>query len=454
MSRVLWPTMSRRQGIRNWSAFFFGLCAPFGVFGPELAPYIYLSPVLVAAGLYTFLSLPYFRLTRASLWLILFWLIAVVSAALRFGPDKYILSLLGLIAVSAPLMFTNLNNTGTARFFRGLTYGVAATLAIVGFDIASQTLGMGTVNDFITGFHPDHQRLGSENSHNRFLWYRRPFAFFKEPAHLGIFLAGYVFAISIYLQRSRVQEVSRKLAQLTVLFIGSLAGILLLVCAIMSLRFHYTRYLNSNLRNSYVKKLLLLILCVLPIVLIVTMVFPELIGQFQHKYFSRVEKLISVLQSGQLEGSEGSRVNAFLSLFDYWRDKGLAGFLFGTGYANHDDWLLHKYGYLGTSAALARGHVNNILVVVFLSAGVCGFMAFCGVMISLFSSFGPRMGLFPIVFVTVLCFTTGSLLSIQFWLLIFAIKIAHRQSCLALWNNDRPGLQSHPAHKGPNYRYA
>ncbi len=446
--------MSQRQGIRNWSAFFFGLCAPFGVFGPELAPSIYLSPVLVAAGLYTVVSLPYLRFTRASLWLILFWLIAFVSAAVRFGPDKYILSLLGLIAVSAPLMFTNLNVAGTTRFFKGLTCGAVATLAIVWSDIASQTAGFAAVNDFIIGFNPDHQRLSSENSHHQFLWYRRPFAFFREPAHLGTFLAGYVFAVSIYLQRSRFQEISRKFAQLTVLFVGSLAGLLLLICAIISHRFHYTHLLNTILRNSYVKKMLLLIICVLPIVLVVTMVFPEIIGQFQHKYFSRVEKLILVFQSGQLEGSEGSRLNAFLSLFDYWRDKGLAGFLFGTGYANYEDWLLHKYGYLGASAALARGHVNNILVVVFLSTGVCGFMAFCGVIISLFSSVGPRMGVFPIMFVTVLCFTTGSLLQIQFCLLIFAIKIAHRQSCLALWNDARRGLQSHPAHNRPNYRYA
>ena len=448
--------MSQRQVIRNWSAFFFGLCAPFGVFGPELAPSIYLSPVLVAAGLYTFLSLPYFRLTRASLWLILFWLIAFVSAAVRFGPDKYILSLLGLIAVSAPLMFTNLNLAGTARFFKGLTCGVVATLAIVWSDIASQTLGIAAVNDFITGFHPDHRRLSSENSHNQFLWYRRPFAFFREPAHLGTFLATYFFVISLYFQRSRFHDISRKFAQLTTLFVGSLAGVLLLVCAMISMRLHNTFLLYSIWRRAYLKRIMIVLILGSPLVLIITMAFPDIFDQFHDKYIVRIGKFISAIQSGKLEGSEGSRGNAFRSMFDYWRDNGLAGVLFGTGYANYDDWLFQKYGHFETSAALARGHVSNIFAVIFLSTGVFGFSAYCCVIVSLFSSFGPRMSVFPITFVTVLCFTTGSLLNSVFWLSIFAIKIAHRQSCLAPWDPGPPKLRSRPmkAHERPRYSSA
>ena len=434
--------MNRTQGFRNWTAFLYGLCAPFPVLGPEIIHSIFLSPVLLAGGLYTLTSLPFFRLTRASLWLILLWLIAFFSAAVRFEPGQYILSYMGFVAVSAPLMFANLDSDGIGRFFQGLIYGVFLTLIIVFSDIASQTLGLEIMNDFLAVFNPYQQKLSQ--SGNSFLWYIRPSALFREPAHLAIFLASYFFAVSIYSQRSRVQDFSRKFTQIAILFVGSLAGIFLLLIAMAASALQKQHYATGLDKRTLVKRVLIFSCIGLPLVLFVLVSFPDTFGNLADRYTGRINQMFADLRGGNLTGSEGSRANAYLALQDYWQDTGIYGFFFGTGYANYEGWLLGQYGYLSGLASFARGHVDSILVVLFLSTGVFGFLAYCAFIVALFNSNGFLAGVLPIMFVLVVNFATGSLLDSVFWLQIFAIKLALRQSFLARRNDHATGLRLHP----------
>jgi hypothetical protein len=132
--------------------------------------------------------------------------------------------------------------------------------------------------------------------------------------------------------------------------------------------------------------------------------------------------MYSVIISRDFTGSVGTRSNAIRALPIYWSDKGLIGFLFGTGYGNYENWLIQNFSHMGSRVAMARGDINNLIAVVWLSTGLFGFAAYAYFFKRIFTlSVHKSLYLPVLVFVILVQFATGSLIAYNYWFLLFIV---------------------------------
>jgi hypothetical protein len=262
--------------------------------------------------------------------------------------------------------------------------------------------------------------IGTEQT-GLFLGYVRPFAGFSEPSHLAIYLAS-VYVVLDFLGRSGRRYGFKRLVVATALLLtGSVSGLVMFVVYVAArLTGMLRRMLVGRLSTKKTMRGLALVVLVLGLV---AALGP---GVFSEEYALRIARTLEDIETGNLVGSEGSRVNAVLALPEYWDSTGWMGFLLGTGYANYQGWLIDNYGHLNESATFSRGGIDNLLVAVFLSTGLVGFVTY---MAFLYKAFGRRVlgaNLSLVVFVLAVNFSYGYLISSLYWNLLLMLAIAAR----------------------------
>jgi hypothetical protein len=148
---------------------------------------------------------------------------------------------------------------------------------------------------------------------------------------------------------------------------------------------------------------------------------------FMDDYVARLVKTQEDIETLSLVGSEGSRANAVLALPEYWESAGMPGFLFGTGYANYEEWLLSVYGDLQFSS-FAQGAIDSILVAVVLSTGLLGVIAYLAFLANAFGLRVIKLELPLVIFILVVNFAYGQLISGMYWNLLFVLASVARFS--------------------------
>lgn len=344
-------------------------------------------------------------------------LVFTASSALRHPVTSYVLSVGALALALIPLTTPELGGLGTRALLKGLMLGLWATLALT---LATILLQISGLQGLLGPFAP--LLVGTEQT-GMFLGYVRPFAGFSEPSHLAIYFATMYVALDLLARAGTPSGLTRPCLAVAIVFTGSVSGLVLFVTYLVAdglIRLR--RLLRKSLAAATMLRTLVAVLALLVVVSLVGPNSAELVDE----YAVRVVQTLDDIETGNLVGSEGSRINAVLALPDYWESAGLSGFLMGTGYANYQSWLIDNYGHLDESATFSRGGIDNILIAVFLSTGVLGFIAYLAF---LYKAFGPRaVAANPslVVFVLALNFSYGYLISGLYWDLLFVLAAMAR----------------------------
>lgn len=343
-------------------------------------------------------------------------LVFAATAATRFPVSSYALSIGALGFAVLPLLTPATSDGEVRALVRGLMVGLWLTLALALTTILIQISGLvpllGPVASLL---------VGAEQT-GLFLGYIRPTAGFTEPSHLAIYLATVYVALDLLARAGLSPGRSRPFVALGVVFTGSVSGLVLFVAYLAAgwlggLR----RALFGRLSGAGLVRAAAVIGGLLLIAAYLLSTGPE-----SDEYALRLIRALDDFQTGNLVGSEGSRVNAILALPAYWASAGLPGVLVGTGYANYGDWLIDTFGLLNVSATFSRGEVDSILVVVFLSTGLVGFTAY---LVFLYRAFGHRVAManLPVlVFVLTMNFSYGYLIAGLYWQLLFVLASTAR----------------------------
>ncbi len=352
---------------------------------------------------------------------------------------------LGALAVAmAPLCFPIMNVTEFESLFKGFLTGLRLTLFFAILTIVLQVTG---TDGWLGPLSPILNQPGM----GIFLGYNRPNVGFSESSHLAIYLfAAYVTLTIIGRQRPELVRL-KLLSFLMVIFSGSLSGIVLLT-SYMTFQFlaaaRWSSIRRASLRGTLLWGLIIFVCLTL------TFAARQSVYDLLSEYLVRIIKAQEDVSSLNLVSSEGSRLNAILALPDYWEQYGSSGFLFGTGYANYQKWLVDTYGYLGELATFGRGQVDNIIVAVFLSTGFCGFSIY---VYFIYRAFGrTTFAKFPALVVALLAinFSYGYLISGFYWGLLFLLAAVGRvaahecqgaTSVVPLRRHRFRSLRHHPA---------
>lgn len=238
---------------------------------------------------------------------------------------------------------------------------------------------------------------------------------FIEPAHQGIFGATIVFITLNFLTGKKYKKkmILFFLSAGTFLSIASfsLSGFVLLFSVVLC-------YIVTNkgiFRKAFILGLLgSLVLAILSF----SPVMQEIVIE---RFISASENVTTF----DLRNHESSRLHSYLLFYEYTKDKGPMGFFFGEGYGNYEYWLINNFS--GSFTSFAEGKVANMLVAIFIGAGILGvilflFYIFCLLRIGIFQSIPIFWFLFTLFFVF------GTLVEANLWATLITIKYLNLQN--------------------------
>lgn len=404
--------------------FVFGLCLPFFAVGPQIARGLYASPSILIGLLIVGIAVLARGLTLRFLLLGGMLVLFALTSLGRHSPGTYVFSLIMLLAVMAPMCLARITHRQKQALQKGFILGLCATIVLVWIEIAAQIAGFRALYETVGNvFRPVRDRAGG---HNFFFLYQRPYAAFLEPAHLSIYLSLSLLVLDTI--RTRMAERLRAFTILTILFVGSVVGYVLLLGYLGTKLVGPLKRFTLHVRRRTMQGIMLSAgLVALGIMALVIFQSEAAAGMFD-RVFGRFIRTFGAVQSGTLTGSEGSRANMFRVLLDYWHIEGARGLLFGTGYGNSSEWLIANYGHLDRWATVARGQLDSILVAIFLSTGIFGGFFYLYFTATCLKRVGRER--FPAVFFMFLLlnFASGFLIAYPIWhLLATVIFLSPRQ---------------------------
>ncbi|UCU92215.1 hypothetical protein [Hydrogenophaga taeniospiralis] len=418
--------------------FLLGSSIPFITIGPEIAAQTYISPSILLGIIAASLKILDGKVSSRFLFQILMLTIFLATSIFRHPSDTYLASIAALFSATLPLTITNISNSSHRSLIAGFTTGFMATATLMWLDIFFQNFNLSTAHGALALF--TGRDSASFSSHNWFIAYFRPQAFFSEPSHLAIYLA---FAYVIFdMGNQKSGGILKSITLSSILALGSIVGYILLATYVTFIFFSSTNKINSR-RTSWLSFVIAAFLIIF---------FTSLPQDSFNNLLNQIEQRFLVLTHGvsidSIESSEGSRILAFAALPTFWIDQGISGFLFGTGYGNYQEWLIGNYYNFSTFASFARGHVDNIFVVVMLSTGFIGFMFYI-IFIYFIIRTIPAPARLPVtIFFTAFHFATGFLIQYLHWHLLFVLLSVSRTSLL----NEEPKTST-PILQSSRYEY-
>lgn len=414
----------------------FGATLPFPVLGIPLNEFFTLSLSSLAGLAFATSRLARFGLRRLQLLALLMLLVFAATALPRHAVSSYALSLGALALAMSPLTSPYLSRRDFGALAKGLALGLALTLSAMLMTIVVQVLGLqNLLGELASPFVRPEMGV--------FLGYVRPAAGFSEPSHMAIFLAAIYVLSDLGRNIYRFPTGLKPTLVLAIVLSGSLSGILLFVVYAAAQAMLGPRQPG---RAGWSTRTLAQALVGAAIAIATLAWLGPAVFDFTDDYAARLVKTQEDIETLNLVGSEASRVNAILALPEYWEAAGAPGFMFGTGYANYQDWLLSTYGHLNQSATFARGQIDNLLVAVFLSTGLIGLLAYLNFLVQAFGTPVSREQWPVMIFVVAVNFSYGYLISGLYWGLLFVLAAVGRYAAVS---RSTPAARPHAAGDRP-----
>jgi hypothetical protein len=356
--------------------------------------------------------------TTRALTIFVVW--CFLTAVGRYSPSSYLVSLLGLIAVTFPLCGPVPQNVRPRRVLNGLIYGLLVTFVFAAYEVMINFVGVPPLESFFSYGVWANIRTGE------YLGFRRVKATFVEPARYAQYLS-LVYAIIDAAGRRGVEIRYRRwlLGGILVALIStlSLSGVIIMAGYFgASFLLNARERLTAPLRSEQFWKMTLFVWT--PLAVGIAVMYGDAVAEIAALFRERLDKVVEVIQFGILVGSEGSRVQSTLIMFDYVSGQDWVSVLIGEGYSNAEQWLQENFTFLlGTKASFARGDLHNIFSTVTISTGVVGLSAYVYVLYSVFRQRTRSVPLLFIAVVFVLHFATGYLLYTRLWMTILVAQI-------------------------------
>ena len=256
------------------------------------------------------------------------------TAVSRHAVSSYVISLGALGLALAPLTSPVSSEREVRTLINGLLLGLRLTILWVLVSIFIQVTGFAALAGGIAG-------VFVRPEAGVFLGYARPTAGFSEPAHLAIYL------VAMYVVLDLLRRANRYSGRLGPSSLGrsslqARSPVLFLLVAYLVARLVFG--LGKSLVRGISAGEFAKALAGSAVLAVLIAVVGSNALDFMDDYVARLVKTQEDIETLSLVGSEGSRANAVLALPEYWESAGMPGFLFGTGYANYEEWLLSAYG--------------------------------------------------------------------------------------------------------------
>lgn len=296
---------------------------------------------------------------------------AFLTAFPRHPVQEYIFSWFALGVMIIPFLGTYPLNIRQRRILDALYWGVVVSFVFAAYEIAINFTSLPPVKKLLPiGLWPEvrtHEYLGL----------RRIKATMAEPAHYAIYLV-FAYGILDFAEDrgySFKHQVLFKAAwSISLLATLSLSGVILAVS------YFAARFLQRWREGVYqlFRPRFWLFLATAPIVLSGALYAVDITpGELFSLFADRLGDVIQVIQLGAVAGSEGSRVQSTLILFEYLGRQDWGHFFFGEGYAQYDIWIQNRYGHLSEQiTSLASGSLHNRFSVIGLSTGFIGLLIY------------------------------------------------------------------------------
>lgn len=369
---------------------------------------VWFTPGLVLGALVFFRSIMLHGVSNRFVWYFCLLLCLLGSSVFRNPLGVYLMSLTGFAVAFMALLSRPPRAAGSARLMVGFSHGFILSVIVLLLEIASQFAGLYEVFNSLNPL-----RDPKLNAHNFFVAYFRPQAGMAEPAHLGIYMA---FAFAIFDQsKLRRRDLLKILCVVSIGLIGSMVSIALLISYVVPAYASRFKLFAFRVQNYQVFGFLLFVVACL--VISQSSFFQTAVDTV----FSRLERSFAAFESGNLSGSEGSRVNSIRVVFDYWEAKGIEGLLIGEGYGNIEPWLIETYRDEVWSS-MARGGIDSQIVAMILSSGLIGLTVYLFLLYSVFRAFNFNSRTISIASLfLVSLFASGGLLLYWKWQLLFVL---------------------------------
>lgn len=388
-------------------AFLTAAFIPFPTLGYPIANDLTISPALVCGS--AFLLLNFLHLFDRRDYLVSAVGVAacfIVSNIGRNPADTYMLSLIALFAVLAPLILGDIGNSVRRALIWGFMTGLVITMVISFVELMASLLSIDDILNLLDTIFPDGRR-GNPSP------YLRPKAGFFEPSHLAVYLAYAFVIVDVAFRKTQRSNVFKALIGVCILYVGSLAGFLIATFYVAA---QGVSGIFKSKRNAFIAFMLLILSFAA-----VLIYWNDIVSS---TYFERLGIVSDAFSSGDLVGSEGSRINAFRPVFDYWSENGWTEFFLGTGYANYSDWLITRYGGLGTFSSAGRGDIDNIFAAVMLSTGLFGILSYLTFLVVRLYSVSKGRRIPIVLFLVAVHFAYGHMISYLSWYLLLVLASA------------------------------
>jgi hypothetical protein len=407
--------------VNNLILFWIALFIPFPTLGLEVGNKWLITPAILLAVCYVGIYLLSHGLHKLHLYAIGLLTSFVITSIFRHELKSYIFSILALSIAVAPLTAPIKNELERRSLMRGFVVGLYITLGFMFAELIGQVFGLIFVKEFFASI------FSSEYS-NSFLGIERPKAGFFEPSHLAIYLCFSYIILDVQDKRNKKNHFLRVIVLLSLIFSGSLSGLVLIVgyFIVTYVKKIGRSFLFAIKSNFIQKRTAYQIVAGVLLISLGFVLFSESIVSILGAFGDRLFLVVLALISGDLVGSESSRVNAMSAVFEYWSQQGFVGVLFGTGYANSKDWLISNYGYLGDLSTFARGQQDNLLAAILLSTGLFGLAAYLVFLLAIFKNTKFLASGEVVFFFLLLHFVYGFFVSYLHWYLLFVLLAALR----------------------------
>jgi hypothetical protein len=348
-----------------------------------------------------------------------------LTAVGRHPPGSYLASLLGFAAFLFPFCGPVPEHVRSRRVLRWLVYGLIVTFVFAAYEIGVNVVGATPLEELFP------YGVLAEVRAGEYLGFRRVKATFVEPARYAQYLA-LVYAILDLAGRNGIEIRHRRLllASILVVLVStlSLSGIIIIAGYFgASFLLEARQWLTAPLRSERFWKMALFVWS--PLIVGGWVLYGDVVTEVVQLFLGRLEEVVAVLRLGILTGSEGSRVQSTLVMFDYISNQDWMHVLMGEGYSNAEVWLRENFAFLGAErASFARGDLHNMFSTITLSTGLVGLGLYAAFLVTIFRQKTRSVPLLFITVVFIIHFATGYLLYARFWMMMLVAQIIFGRS--------------------------
>ena len=245
-------------------------------------------------------------------------------------------------------------------------------------------------------------------------------AFFKEPAHLIVYLITiYVLVDKNLISFSIANRLFIKFSVIFIIIITlSLKGIgILLIYYLISFSKEIRYIINTGKpKKAFINTIIVFFSTLLILLVLYFFHINNGFNKFADALVLRVSKVEDVIKGNRNTGSEAVRINVVKIGVEYIQKEGMLKSLYGEGFAKHDLWIKDNVGN-----KFRNGKIQNVFIIVFISTGFIGIILFLSLLLAIFLSYNLNFNL--IIISLLFFFFSGYLILYLNWIPILLFSI-------------------------------